>query len=61
MDPRTLRRGAVRGAFPVGDVVISLVSPRKASWISYNSVLVTGIRVIVSGQLKMMSTGGKPR
>ena len=25
------------------------------------NVLATGIRVIVSGQLKMMSTGGKPR
>ena len=35
-DPRTLRRGAVRGAFPVGAVVVSLASPRKASWISYN-------------------------
>ena len=34
-DPRTLRRGAVRGAFPVGAVVVSLASPRKASWISY--------------------------
>ena len=28
--------GAVRGAFPVGAVVVSLASPRKASWISYN-------------------------
>ena len=35
-DPRTLRRGAVRGAFPVGAAVVSLASPRKASWISYN-------------------------
>ena len=28
--------GAVRGAFPVGAVLISLASQRKASWISYN-------------------------
>ena len=35
-NPRTLRRGAVRGAFPVGAVVVSLASPRKASWVSYN-------------------------
>ena len=28
--------GSVRGAFPVGAVVVSLASPRKASWISYN-------------------------
>ena len=30
-DPRPLRKGAVRGAFPVGAVVFSLASPRKAS------------------------------
>ena len=36
MDPRTLRRGAVRGVFPVGAVLVSLASPRKASWIRYN-------------------------
>ena len=36
MDPRTLLRGAVRGAFPVGAVIGSLASPRKASWISSN-------------------------
>ena len=30
------QEGAVRGAFPVGAVVVSLASPRKASWISYN-------------------------
>ena len=35
-DPRTLRKGAVRGAFSVGAVIVSLASPRKASWISYN-------------------------
>ena len=34
-DLRTLRRAAVRGAFPVGAVVVSLASPRKASWIIY--------------------------
>ena len=28
--------GVVRGAFPVGAVVVSLAIPRKASWISYN-------------------------
>ena len=28
--------GAVRGVFPVGAVVLSLASARKASWISYN-------------------------
>ena len=27
--------GAVRGAFPIGAVIVSLASPRKASWISY--------------------------
>ena len=31
-----LRRGAVRGAFSVGAVVLGLSSPRKASWISYD-------------------------
>ena len=34
--PRTLRKGAERGAFPVGAVVVSLASRRKASWISCN-------------------------
>ena len=33
-DLRTLRWGAVRGAFPVRAVVVSFASPRKASWIS---------------------------
>ena len=35
-DPRTLRRGAVIGAFPVGAVIFGMFSPRKASWISCN-------------------------
>ena len=56
--PKNSQEGAVRGAFPVGAVVVSLASPRKASWIS---VLATVIKVIVSGLLKMMSTGGKPQ
>ena len=34
-DPRTLRRGAVRGTFPVGAVVVSLASPRIASLVSF--------------------------
>ena len=36
MDSRAVRKGAVRGAFPVGAVIVSLASPRKAFWISYN-------------------------
>ena len=34
--PKNSQEGAVRGAFPVGAVVVSLTSPRKASWITYN-------------------------
>ena len=52
------------GEYPVGAVVVSLASPRKASWISYNwcfGYSYQVIRVIIAGQLKMMSTGGKPQ
>ena len=63
-DPRPLRRGAVRGAFHVGAVVVSLASPTdpgKHPGLAVTSVLATVKRVIVSGQLKMMSSGGKPQ
>ena len=47
--------GAVRGAFPVGAWLVQ----GKHSGLAIISVLATVIRVIVSGQLEMMSTGGK--
>ena len=52
MDPRTLRRGAVRGAFPVGAVLVSLaIVQGKHPGLDIISVLATVIRVTVSGQL----------
>ena len=59
--PKNSQKGAVRGVFTVGAVVVSLASPRKASCISYNYCFGYIIRVIVSGQLKMMSLGGGNR
>ena len=35
-DPRTLRRGLLKGANSVGAVVFDSSDPRKASWISHS-------------------------
>ena len=50
--------GAVRGAFPVGAVGVSLAVQGKHHGLAIVIVLTTVKRVIVSRQLKMMSIDG---